>query len=117
MYSLCRDTVTVYRCTSEGICRQVYTNANLQMLDKLVEDTHTPEWERPFLLIVPGQADLQVGDRIMRGEGPEVRPEEWPKFLPENVEGLCQVQFVQNQYLQGICCHTEAGRKASTFLY
>lgn len=116
MESLCRDRVTVYRLASDRIHRQVFFNASLQTLDKLVEDTHTPEWERPFLLILPGEADIQVGDRVIRGEGPEIDLQAWPEFVQENVDGLCHVQFVQ-LYRFGLLSHTEAGRKASTFLY
>lgn len=116
MVGMFRDRVTVYRSTPWGVSRRVLPHANLQIMDKLVEDSHSPEWERPFLLIVPGEADIRIGDRVILGEGPEP-PESWADFIPENVEGLCQVQFVQHQHLFGICSHTEAGRKASTFLY
>ena len=114
-YALCRDTVTVYHPTELEIIRTVYPNAFLQIQDKQIESSHGPELERAFLLVIPGKAELCPGDRVCLGEGPTMNMRNWISFVPANVEGLCQIQYVQNYCFMGKPCHTEAGRKLSTF--
>lgn len=116
-YSLCRDTLTVYRRSGTAVSRRVFTNGFLQIQDKRMENSHSPELERAFLLVLPGEADIAPGDRVLPGEGPVVDACSWGDFSPAKVPGLCQIQYVQPCYFMGRLCHTEAGRKASTFFY
>ena len=112
MYSLCRDTVTLYRCQGDTVQRRVLENCDLHIQDKQVEDPYSAQLERAFLLVLPGQQDVLPGDRVMGGVGPEIDRQQWDTFVPGNVAGLCQVQYVQPFYCMGMLCHTEAGRKA-----
>lgn len=64
MYSLCRDTVTIFRGEEEivldGCCLQ-----EKQVQRKDVCGT----WgEREFLLIVPGDRPIYPGDKVLLGE-------------------------------------------------
>ena len=113
-YSLCDQTVTVYHLSDDGVSRTVYPNAHLQIQDKSTEGSHGPELERAFLLVIPGEAELYPGDRVLLGEGREINVKTWANFVPANVENLCQIQYVQPCSFMGQICHTEAGRKLST---
>lgn len=113
-YSFCKDRVTVYHYTKEGIVRTVYPHAYLQIQDKLMESSHGPELERAFLLVIPGKATLSPGDRVYLGEGPEMSMKRWGDFIPANTDLLCQIQYVQPYFYMGSICHTEAGRNLST---
>ena len=115
-YSLCDQTVTLYRCKNDSIERIVLSGVHYQWQLQQTYDALGQQADTAFLLILPGEADIQVGDRVIRGEGPEIDLQAWPEFVQENVDGLCHVQFVQ-LYRFGLLSHTEAGRKASTFLY
>lgn len=114
MRSLCRDTVTLYRMTEHGVKRWVLEQCCLQIREKQVEDSYNPQFQRAFLLIVPAQQQILTGDRVVGGVGPEVTVEQWESFIPANVPGLCQVQYVQPYYVMGSYSHTEAGRNLAS---
>lgn len=105
-YSLCCQTVTVYRKKGGVISRQVLENAFYSYRDRLVGQSPDSRMERLFTLILK-DADLQVGDRVYDGVGPEIDPAGWAGFIPACVPGLSQVQYVE--HWKG--CHLEAGRK------
>lgn len=105
-YSLCCQTVTVYRKRGSIVSRQVLENAFYSYRDRLVGQSPDSRMERLFTLILK-DADVQVGDRVYDGVGPEIDPAGWAGFIPACVPGLSQVQYVTNW--KG--CHLEAGRK------
>ena len=114
MYSLCRDTVTLYRLCGDTVRRWVLDNCFLQIGQKLVEDSYSPQLQRNFLLIVPLERQILPGDRVIGGVGPEISRELWDEFVSANVPGLCQVQYVQPYYVPGSYSHTEAGRNIAS---
>ena len=69
-YSLCNQTVTVYRKGAQGIIRQVLTNCRY-FSKAALETKDTGHWKRTdFLLIVPGNREILPDDRVLPGEGP-----------------------------------------------
>lgn len=111
-YSLCNQTVTLYRKTPDGILRRELPGCFLQWKDEVSYDRLGMQRERRFLLIQPGQEQLVFpGDRVFAGIGPEIGLADWNTFLPQTVEGLGQVAYAAPYYWQGQFCHTEAGRK------
>ena len=111
-YPLCVQTVTVYRLTPEGVSRQVIEGC---FYSYRIEE-ETDEWgkrqETTFLLVVPGEVQhLCIGDRIFDGVGPEITAQQWQSFLPVQVPGLSQVEYLRPCYRDGRLCHTEAGKK------
>ncbi len=111
-YSLCRQVVTVYRKTPEGILRTELSGCFLQWKDSEGFDRLGREKERKFLLIQPGEAQkVFPGDRVFAGIGPEIGLEDWNTFLPQTVDGLGQVAYAAPYFWQGQFCHTEAGRR------
>ena len=108
-YSLCNQTVTLYRMEKGIVRRQVVENAWYQWRLEQVTDELGTRQETRFSLILPGQQAILPGDRVFDGIGPLVTPEQWPGFLPVSVTGLSQVKFVKPCYWQGQLCHTESG--------
>ena len=98
-YSMCCQTVTIYRKTSEDtILRQEIPGCFLQWENL---------WDgQNFLLIQPGQEQLVFpGDKVWEGIGPEVALEAWEDFIP-----TAEVQYAKVYNWEGKFCHTEAGR-------
>lgn len=111
-YSLCTDTVTVYRKESEGVFRQVLDNCFLSWEEQVVTDKFGTRKGVEFLLICPGDTQkIFPGDRIYAGVGPEAEEVQWGEFLPAAVPGLGQVSYVRVYRLDGENCHTEAGSR------
>ena len=110
-YSLCCQTVTVYRRTEEGIQRTVIPGCYLQWQEELDEDGIRIRDEHKFLLIQPGENPIYPGDRIFDGEGPILTVQDWEGFLPVRVPGLSETAYAQPWYWQDKLCHWEAGRK------
>ena len=115
-YSLCSQTVTLYRLQEQQVKRQVLENCYLEHKTQYDTDARGSQMERAFLLIVPSQGHEQVavlpGDRIYEGTGPVIDGAQWRSFIPANVPQLMQVQYVQPCFFAGRLCHTEAGRKS-----
>lgn len=98
-YSMCCQTVTVYRRTETGIFRQVIPGCFFQQEERKGE---SPE----FLLIQPGEEQLIFpGDRIFDGIGPEIRLEDWGASAP-----AAEASYARVYRWEGKFCHTEAGR-------
>lgn len=110
-YSMCCQTVTVYRKKADSIVRQVIDGCFLQWEDRIGFDREGFWQEGEFLLIQPGQEQLIFcGDRIFEGIGPEISLVDWESFVPSAVNGLGEVNYTRVYRWEGKFCHTEAGR-------
>lgn len=111
-YSICCQTVTVYRKTSEGILRTEIPGCFLLWQEEVSYGQLGKQTQRKFQLIQPGQCQqVFPGDRVLEGIGPEITQAQWPTFIPELVDGLGEVAYAKVYRWQGQFCHTEAGRK------
>ena len=108
-YSLCQQTVTVYRKQESGVLRQVIGGCYFEHRDKRTGTLTGNEQERSFLLIMPGNIQrVFPGDRVIEGVGPVVT--QWEYFVPETVAGLVEVEYTMPCYWENAICHVEAGR-------
>ena len=104
-YSLCDQSVTVYRREGEEILRQVVENCYLQAEHSQTTDEYGQQRQYRFLLIVPGREQVVFpGDRVTWGIGSKVTA--WQETVD-----MLQIEYAENFYWQGEFCHTEAGRK------
>ena len=108
-YSLCQQTVTLYRRNGSGATRQVVENCHLQTRQRLRTDTAGKSMEKEFLLIIPGFADIAPGDRVYAGTGPEGVL--WEDFTPANIPELYEISYVRPCFWQGDICHVQAGHR------
>ena len=104
-YSLCDQTVTVYRRN----WRRVAENCHLSRQRSTPTQSYGKSEEKRFLLIIPGDFPLQPGDRIYDGIGPETV--DWDRFLPALVPELYEVSFVKPCVWDGETVHWEAGNR------
>lgn len=111
-YSLCDETVTVYRKTEAGILKRVVDGVRLICQTATAAESYGKSRSKKFLLIIPGDYPLQPGDRVFGGIGPEVT--EWDAFVPAVVEELYEVSFVKPCYWDGELVHWEAGNRKET---
>lgn len=112
-YSLCSQTVTVYRKTGGEISRQVAENCHLSGSVSTPTQSYGKSMEKKFLLIIPGNAlPLLPGDRVFDGIGPEAV--DWDSFVPAAVTKLYEVSFVKPCFWDGEIVHWEAGHKKET---
>ena len=107
-YSLCDQTVTSYRRERDGsVARTVHPRAFLDIKKvRNVEKTGSAD-AMSFLLVIPGDADICEGDKVINGEGPE--EVEWASLIPSKVRGLCVVRWVDPKFWEGGIAHIEAG--------
>lgn len=111
MYSLCDQTVTVYRLAGDAVVRQVLDGCFYRWEDGLLEDETGVHHSRKFLLIQPGDTQrVQPGDRIFPGIGPEVTAGDWAEFVPARVPGLGEAAYAIPRFFGTELVHTEAGR-------
>ena len=111
-YRLCDQTVTVYhREGSDQITRTVIGRAFLDKRKVLSVDRTGSSESNGFLLVIPGgTVACAVGDKVMRGEGPEVTTDaQWRELIPTKVPDLVVVRYVDAKYYRGELAHTEAG--------
>ena len=112
-YGLCDRKVTVYHREGDEISRTVYDRA---FFDTRRSRSLEREGERggtSFLLVIPGELQaVEVGDKVIAGEGPVVEGREaWRRFVPALVPGLAVVSHVDVKHWQGRIVHTEAAGK------
>lgn len=103
-YSLCCMTVTVYH--REGLTRHVIRTAHYEFTDEAAVSGAVASGDRHFLLVVPGEADIHVGDKVVLGEGPELT--DWAGLHMPGVPTLGVVRDLKPRYFKGQLCHTEA---------
>lgn len=105
-HPLCDQTVTLYTHTPQGVQRRVVTGCFYSCCRQVLESGLS---QTGFLLILPPEASVSAGDRVLPGVGPE--QVDWQSFLPVNTPGLGQVAYVRPYWLEGRLHHWEAGRK------
>ena len=111
-YRLCDQTVTVYhREGADQITRTVLSRAFLDNRKNYNVDRTGSSEANSFLLVVPGSdVPVHVGDKVMRGEGPEVTTDaQWRELIPTKVPDLVVVKYVDPKWYRGEHVHTEAG--------
>lgn len=111
-YRLCDQTVTVYhREGTDQITRTVIGRAFLDNRKNYNVDKTGSSEANSFLLVIPGSTvPVHVGDKVVRGEGPEVTTDaQWRELIPAKVEDLVVVRYVDPKYYRGALVHTEAG--------
>ncbi len=102
-YSLCRMTVTVYRHTDGS--RHVIKNVHYEFTDQREIVQGKMRRSRSFLLVIPGFWEIQPGDKVVLGEGPEDCS--WQQ-LNGAVATLGVVSSVKPRHFDGRICHMEA---------
>lgn len=100
---LLEQTVTIYR--RDGT-RRVISGCQFLRQNAHAVDIHGQRQRDKFSLIVQGAADLRPGDKVVEGVAPD-RP--WQELIPERIQGLVTVGYVQPFYWAGRISHTEAG--------
>lgn len=111
-YSMCTQTVTVYRIEDELLHRYVLPGCFLQWREEQDMICGGQQRVRKFLLIQPGERQqVFAGDRVYEGIGPRLTMEQWKTFLPDITPGLGIVQYATAYHHMGAHCHTEAGRR------
>ena len=109
-YSLCQQTVTVYRRKADSIEKQVVEKCYFRLERREERDALGCRREKAFLLIMPGENQrVFAGDRVMEGIGPDISTEQWQRFIPALVEGLAEVSYATPYCWEGTVCHVEAG--------
>ena len=112
-YSLCDQTVTLYRKSGKIVTRKVIANAYLSAKVSTPNEPYGKSKEKTFLLIIPeNAAPLQCGDRIYDGIGPE--SVEWQAFVPAAVSELYEISYVKPCRWNGEITHWEAGNRKET---
>lgn len=112
-YSLCDQTVTIYRKKGEDVTRQILGNCYFSGQHNTPTETYGKSQEKKFRLIIPGDTPILCGDRIYEGIGPaEV---EWETFVPAAVPALYEVRFAKPCHFMGEITHWEAGAERRTF--
>ena len=110
-YSLCNQTVTVYRKDGDRYLRTVYERAFLDHKKTQSVDKTGSKEANSFLLVVPGDTQtVFVGDKVYDGIGPEIADREtWAAFIPSKVPGLVVVSYADAKKWNDQIVHTEAG--------
>ena len=112
-YSLCDQTVTIYRKEEETVSRKVIANAFLAAKVSCPNESYGKSKEKTFLLIIPGDTfPVQPGDRIFDGIGPETVV--WQVFVPAAVSELYEISYVKPCRWNGEITHWEAGNRKET---
>lgn len=111
-YSLCNQTVTVYRAdNADGFkcTKKVYKNAFLDFKKAVSVDKTGSKESNSFLLVIKGNADLKPKDKVMLGVGADITSrEEWAKFIPSTQANLVVIETVDPKYYNNEICHVEA---------
>ena len=112
-YSLCQQTVTVYRKEGEELSRKVAEKCYFSASISTPTEHYGKSKEKKFLLIIPGEEiPLRPGDRIFVGIGPETV--DWQTFLPARIPEVFAVSFAKPCYWNGELTHWEAGNRKET---
>lgn len=111
-YSLCNQTVTVYRVdNTDGFkcTKKVYKHAFLDFKKAVSVDKTGSRETNSFLLVIKGNADLKPKDKVLLGVGADITTrEEWAKFIPSTQANLVVIEAVDPKYYNNEICHVEA---------
>lgn len=130
-YNFCNQTVSIYHASHqpEFRCRRiVFQGAYFDSREVGNVDVAGRSKERRCFILLPcggkwpnwleseqteplqGQwFHLEPGDRILKGEGPEIiTRQQWSSFIPVNVPGLAVIKEVSAKEWKGIVRHVEA---------
>lgn len=105
-YSLCRQTLTLYGMRNGQQIRKEIRSCYFAPVNLLRTDLTGKSRLKKFLLIIPGQLDVQPGDRIYDGIGPETV--EWNSFLPDLSPRVYEIGNVKPCLWEGEICHIQA---------
>lgn len=108
-YSLCNQTVTLYGMREGNLQRKVLDNCFFAPETGEKAELSGKSRLNTFLLIIPGDFDLQPGDRVYEGIGLE--EVNWQTFVPAFTENLYEIGRVKKQLWEGEVTHVE-GREA-----
>ena len=111
-YSLCNQTVTLYRRENGQVIRKVIFNAYFSGQIAVPTESFGKSKEKKFLLIIPGNREIRTGDRIYAGTGP--KEVEWQNFVPALEPALFEASFAKPCFWEGRICHWEAGNRKET---
>ena len=111
-YSLCNQTVTLYRKEQDRITRRVIRNAYFSGKITTPAESYGKSMEKKFLLIIPGNTEIRTGDRIYAGTGP--MQVDWQRFVPAAEPALFEAGFTKPCFWEGSICHWEAGNRKET---
>ena len=98
-FALCAMTVTVYH--REGLTRQVLDGVHFEWTGERSVSGGMMTDKRSFLLVVPYDCDLGVGDRICLGEGPM-------EITAQDAVPMCVVRSIKRRLFLNRFCHIEA---------
>lgn len=111
-YSLCNQTVTVYRADNKDgfkCTKKVYKHAFLDFKKVVSVNKTGSKEENSFLLVIKGNADLKPKDKVLLGVGKEIKTrEEWAKFIPSTQANLVVIESVDPKYYNNEIVHIEA---------
>ena len=105
-YSLCRQTVTLYGMREGQLHRQVVRSCYFAPAHIQRTELTGKSRLKKFLLIIPGNGDVQPGDRIYDGIGPETV--DWGSFLPDLSPQVYEIGSVKPCLCDGEVCHIRA---------
>jgi hypothetical protein len=114
-YSLCQQTVTIYRKTGDGVSREVVYPAFLDFKKTETVDRTGSSEANSFLLVIPGgSVPVAVGDKVVDGVGEDVPDGDslgwWRNFIPtKRPFQIGVVSTVDVKRWHGEICHVEAG--------
>ena len=111
-YTLCRQSVTLYRLHDGIVNRQLLHNCYFAPETGQKAVLTGKSRLKKFLLIIPGNREIRTGDRIYAGTGP--KEVEWQSFVPALEPALFEASFAKPCFWEGRICHWEAGNRKET---
>lgn len=105
-YTLCDQTVTLYRLRDGMVNRHLLNNCYFVPEAGQKGNLHGKSRLKKFLLIIPGETDMVPGDRIYDGIGPADIL--WERFLPDTEENVYEIGAVKVCCWNGDLCHIQA---------
>lgn len=109
-FSLCRQAVTHYRLGGGAVARTVHPKAYFEETDKLDIARTGESGKTEHLVVIPGEADCNPGDKLYLGVGPEPDGDAatwWRNFIPAKVPACVVVRSVSQRHWLGEPSHVE----------